>query len=298
MLKIPSLANLSAFIAVGKRKSFKHAADDLMLTPGAVSQKIKQLEGQLGCKLFHRSSRGVSFTEKGDRYYTAVFPLMSELACLTQKFFGQEEKQSLVISVMPAFALRWLIPRLDTFHQEHPQLTVNINATERLVDFEADDVNIAIRHGLGDYPDLCSDRLFSEDLVPVCSPTVLKKMGPLRSIRDLKKFTLLHDHIAKDWPLLLGAIGETEIDSNAGPRFDNDNLMIQSAIEGHGVALARASLVEGEIKNGDLVALLDVSIPSKFAYYAVYPKNRLNTAENRVFLDWLLRQSTEYSQNE
>lgn len=298
MLKIPSLASLSAFIAVGKRKSFRRAADDLMLTPGAVSQKIKQLESQLGCKLLHRSSRGVSFTEKGGRYYKAIFPLMSELNDVTQKFFGQEEKQSLVISVMPAFALRWLIPRLDTFHQEYPELTVNINATERLVDFEADDVNIAIRHGLGDYPDLCSDRLFSEDLVPVCSPALLKETGPLRSICDLKEFTLLHDHIAKDWPLLLNALGATEIDPHAGPRFDNDDLMIQSAIEGHGVALARASLVEGEIRNDDLVALLDISIPSKFAYYAVYPRKGLEKLENRLFRDWLLRQAIEYSQNE
>lgn len=298
MLQIPSLANLATFIAVGKRKSFRLAAQDMMLTPGAISQKIKQLESQFGCKLLHRSSRGVSFTERGERYFSAIYPLVSELSDVTQEFFGQAKKKSLVISVMPAFALRWLIPRLDSFHQEHPNLTININATERLVDFEADDVDLAIRHGLGRYDKLHSVRLFSEDLVPVCNPKKLQNINSLNSPSDLKNYTLLHDHIAKDWQLLLSALGEKDVDSNAGPKFDNDNLMIQSAIEGHGIALARTSLVEEEIKSGKLVVLFDSCIPSQFAYYAVYQKNGMAPAENKIFRDWLVRQAEEYSQNE
>lgn len=297
MLQIPSFANLAAFIAVGKRKSFRKAAEDMMLTPGAISQKIKQLESQLDCKLLHRSSRGVSFTEKGERYFIAITPLVSDLADITQEFFGKPLKRSIIVSVMPAFALRWLIPRLDSFHQQFPDLIVSINATDRLVEFEADNVDMAIRHGLGCYPKLRAERLFSENLVPVCSPKLLRKATSLNEIRDLNNYTLLHDKIAKDWFLFLSALGEDNVDHETGPRFDNDSLMIQSAIEGHGVALARTSLVEREIKNGDLVVPFDHRIPSQFAYYVVYPKSSSVLPEIKLFRDWLLHQAKEYLPN-
>lgn len=298
MLKSPSLANLTAFIAVGKKKSFRKAANDLMLTPGAVSQKIKNLESQLGCSLLNRSNQGVTFTDKGERYYREIAPLIMEILEVTRAIFDQTQKRtSLVISVMPSFALRWLIPRLDKFHKQYPDLTININATERVIDFETDDVDLAIRHGLGEYSGLCVDRMFSEDLVPVCSSKLLQKRKPLVEAADLLHHTLLHDNIAKDWFLVLSALKLTNIDAHAGPRFNDDSLMIQSAIEGHGVALARMSLVKNEIDSGDLIVPFNFYLPSEFAYYAVSPNKRHTIPETRVFREWLLKEAVIYSQS-
>ena len=295
MLRVPSLTHLTTFVAIGKRRSFRKAAEDLMLTPGAISQQLQSLENQLGCKLFNRSSREVTFTEKGKRYYSAVSPLISEISEITHEIFASERKPSIVVSVMPAFALRWLIPRLDTFYAQNPEITVNINATERLIDFDADDVDIAIRHGLGAYPNLEAVRLFSEDLVPVCSPKLLKHGKTLTNISELRRFTLLHDSIAKDWSLFLNALNISDVSSDAGPRFDSDNLLIQSAVEGHGVALARASLVASEIESGRLVVPFDHRVPSEFAYYLVFPKNRPLRNPAALFRDWIANQSKKFS---
>lgn len=295
MLQIPSLTHLTTFVAVGRRRSFRKAAADLMLTPGAISQQIQGLERQLGCKLLNRSSREVTFTEKGQRYYAAVAPLVTEISDVTQEIFGLHHKASIVVSVMPAFALRWLIPRLETFHRQHSEVTVNINATERLVDFDADNIDIAIRHGLGNYADNEALHLFSENLVPVCNPRLLGEKAQLESISDLRYNTLLHDSVAKDWALYLEALGVVGVNTDSGPRFDSDSLMIQSAIEGHGVALARASLVATEIEDGRLVVPFDHQIPSRFAYYLVYPKKRPLRSPVALFRDWILAQSKIYS---
>lgn len=295
MLRIPSLTHLTTFVTVGRRRSFRKAAEDLMLTSGAISQQIQGLEKQLGCRLLNRSNREVTFTEKGQRFYTAVAPLITEISDVTQQIFGLQRKASIIVSVMPDFALHWLIPRLDTFHKQYPEVTVNINATERLVDFNADDVDIAIRHGLGNYPDLEALHLFSENLVPVCSPRLLGEKGQLDSASDLRRYTLLHDSIAKDWSLFLSALGVEDVKTDVGPQFDSDSLMIQSAIEGHGVALARASLVAADIKHGRLIIPFDQQVPSKFAYYIVFRKKRQLRSPVALFRDWLLDQSKCYS---
>lgn len=294
MLQVPSLTHLSTFVTVGRRRSFRKAAEEMMLTPGAISQQIQGLEKQLGTKLFNRSSREVTFTEKGQRYYAAIAPLVAEISEVTQQIFGSHQKTSIVVSVMPAFALRWLIPRLETFHAQNPEVTVNINATERLVDFDADDVDIAIRHGLGDYPNMDAVHMFSENLVPVCSPRLLGDKKQLDGPGELCRYTLLHDSLAKDWSLYLDALDVDGVKAGVGPRFDSDSLMIQSAIEGHGVALARASLIASEIEQGRLVIPFDHQVPSNFAYYVVYPKKRALRGPVAHFRDWLVAQSKCY----
>lgn len=295
MLRAPALNHLITFVTVGKRRSFRNAAEDLMLTPGAVSQQIQGLENQLGCKLLNRSSKEVNFTDKGQRYYAVVAPLIAELSEVTQQIFGSKRKASILISVLPAFALRWLIPRLESFHRQHPDVTVNINATERLVDFDADDVDMAIRHGLGNYADLETLYLFSENLIPVCSPRLLGEKVRLDSVSDLRDYTLLHDNLAKDWSLYLAALGVKDLDTDFGPRFDSDSLMIQSAIEGHGVALARGSLVASEIEQGKLIVPFDHRVPSDFAYYIVFPAKRALRGPVALFRDWLLVESKAYA---
>jgi len=297
-LKNPSFSSLTAFVAVGKHKSFRKASEELLLTPGAVSQKIKSFEEQLGAKLFRRTNRDVSFTTKGKIYYDAVAPLIQEISKATHDTFGKSEKQSIIISVMPAFALRWLIPRLESFHSRFPELTVNINASAQLTDFAVDDVDLAIRHGLGNYPGLQSVKLFSEGLVPVCSPKLIGSGRGKLTVLDLKSFTLLHDEIGQDWNLFLTACGADDVDPFSGPKFDGDNLMIQAAIEGHGVALARKSLVQNAIDIGKLIIPLDHKMPSDFAYYAVYPKKSANVTSVRIFRDWLVEQAQGYSDDE
>ncbi len=296
LLKIPALSSLYTFAAVGNHLSFRKAADELLLTPGAVSQKIKALEGQLGCKLFRRTNREVSFTTKGKAYFEAVSPLLHQISEVTQDTFGGSEKRSIVVSVMPAFALRWLIPRMESFHKSFPDITVNINASAQLVDFATDDVDLAVRHGLGSYPGLKSAKLFTEGLIPVCSPKLLNPGQCKFAIADIKGFTLLHDNIGQDWNLFLTACGIKDVDANLGPKFDGDSLMIEAAVEGHGIALAHKSLVKNEIDRGRLLIPFDHEMPSEFAYYAVYPKIQSPSSCVRLFRDWLLEEAQAYSE--
>lgn len=296
LLKVPSFSNLYTFVAVGKHLSFRKAADELLLTPGAVSQKIKKFEEQLDCKLFRRTNRDVSFTAKGKTYFDAVAPLLHQISEITQDTFAKSEKRSIVISVMPAFALRWLIPRMDSFHKSFPDITVNINASAQLVDFASDDVDLAVRHGLGSYPGLKSKKLFTEGLVPVCSPKLLNPSQCNFAVQDIKVFTLLHDNIGQDWNLFLTACGIKDVDPYLGPKFDGDSLVIEAAIEGHGIALARKSLIKSEIDRGRLVIPFDHEMPSEFAFYAVYPKIQSPSSPVRLFRDWLLDEAKTYSE--
>ncbi|WP_310619854.1 transcriptional regulator GcvA [Flexibacterium corallicola] len=294
-LKYPPLANLQAFIAVGKMKSFTKAAEELLLTPGAVSQKIKNLEDQLGHKLLIRNSRRVTFTAKGETYFNEVYPAVMTITNATHNIFSPKQKSVLTLSITPSFALHWLVPRLEGFYRDHPGITINIHASNDLVDFEIDDIDLAIRHGLGTYPKLKVERLFCEDLIPVCSPSLINGPFPLTCPEDLAGHTLLHNAAAKDWELLVRAIDIDLPNAGNGPRFNYDALKIQSAIEGHGVALARASLVQRELTQGSLTIPFKMRFPIDFAHYAVYPRSRSIPQELYVFLEWLKAEAAHYS---
>lgn len=289
--KLPPLNSLKAFEAAARHLSFVRAADELCVTPAAVSQQIKLLEDHLDTLLFMRG-KNLSLSEAA----TEMLPLVSGAFDQLEKAVSKAKREStgLVVSVPPAFASRWLIPRLEDFDARLPGIELRLLATRRLVDFGSEDVDAAIRFGRGNYPGLESDRLTMENIVPVASPRLA---STIESASDLASCALLEDEwntsngVFPDWKTWLASIGWNAHSELKIRRFSDSGLTIQAAIAGMGVALAWQSLVEEDLKSGRLVKLPEGSMPSELGYHLVMPENRPHPDKTRLFRAWLLEQA-------
>ena len=287
--KLPPLNALKAFEAAGRHLSFTNAADELAVTQAAVSHQIRSLEDWLGCKLFRRLNRAIELTEQGDAYLPAVTTALDGLVLATRRVLEREGPAVLTVSVLPSFAAKWLVPRLGAIYSAHSEIEIRITASERLVDFGRDDVDFGVRYGFGGWPGLVSERFLTEEIYPVCSPALLQGPVPLARPEDLKHHILLHDDTRDDWRMWLLAAGVAfeGFDPRRGPGFDDSSMMIQAAVEGQGVAIARSALADKDIVGGRLVKPFDGAVPAQMAYYAVYLKEREDEAKIRAFADWL-----------
>lgn len=292
--RLPSLNALRAFEAAARHLSFVRAADELHVTPAAISQQIKLLEDQLGVALFLRGKKLALSAAAG-----ATLPLISaafdQLERAVMQVKADEMAGTLLVSVPPAFAARWLIPRLDDFNSRHPEVELRLLATRKLVDFRVDDVDAAIRFGSGNYPDLQVERLMRETIVPVASPVLAQSIA---SAQALSRATLIEDEwhttlgAFPDWGTWLASLG---VESEAPlriRRFGDANLTIQAAIAGMGVALAWHSLVVDDLKTGRLVRLLDRTIASELGYHLVIPHHRAGLTRVTAFRTWMLDQTS------
>ncbi len=285
--RLPTLNGLRAFEAAARYLSFTRAAQALFVSQAAVSHQIKGLEEQLGVSLFRRQTRALELTDAGRRLYPKVQQAFDLLEEGVRDAKTRAERQGLTISVLPSFASGWLVRRLGRFTAAHPAIQVRLNPTIQLADFITDDIDIGIRYGLGNYPDLHVQHLMNEDLFPVCSPPMARSLnGP----EDLARVTLLHDDGHGQWSTWLEALGVTEVDVSSGPVYTDSNMVIQAAIEGHGVALARSGLCRDALADGRLVQPFEYSMPSQFAYYLVYPKAYAQRPEVIAFGRWLLEE--------
>jgi LysR family glycine cleavage system transcriptional activator len=293
---LPPLNSLRAFEAAARHLSFTKAAEELHVTPAAISHQIKGLEAQLGVPLFRRLTRALRLTEAGQAALPAVRDGFDKLAEAVDLMRAHEESGVVTVSTEPSFAAKWLVPRLDRFRAAHPEFEVRLDATDRLADFQRDNVDLAIRYGSGDYPSVEVEKLLSEEIFPVCSPKLLDGPHPLRRPEDLRHHTLIHldwdleDVGAPTWRMWLLAAGVTDIDFTRGPVFSMNSLALQAAIEGQGVALASSVLVADDLSAGRLVMPFDVSVcdPLDFAYYVVVPKRSAKLPKVAAFRDWLL----------
>lgn len=290
--KIPPLGSLRAFEAVGRRLSFTKAADELHVTPGAVSQQVRALELYLDRPLFKRTRRSVAMTEDAIRMLPDIQLGLDVLAKATSKRPSVGVEKSLTISVAPSFASKWLLPRLVDFSRQHGDIDLRILATVALSDLNRDDVDLAIRLGRGPYANLRTEALFGEGLTPLCAPSLLRKNGKFKSVDDLKKYRLLHDvSIPGDshrnswlrWLEFAGAIG---VPHQRGTRFSLAELAMQAAIDGAGVVLGRVVLAERDIATGRLVRPFKIVMPLDEKYLLVMPKGPLGPEAQR-FRDWL-----------
>ena len=280
-------------MVAAKHLSLAKAADELNVTPGAVSQQIKQLEDHLGCALFRRDHRRLLLTDEGQACLPGLvesFERMQEaLAAIAR--VGQDGR--LTVSVAPSFASKWLVPRLDRFTAAHPEIDVLVSASMALADFAAEDLDCAIRYGAGRYPGLVVEKLMTESVVPVSSPSLLKGGPPLKVPADLKQFTLLHDDSpdqdpsCPDWRMWLRAAGAGDVETRRGLRFNQSGLVVEAAISGRGVALAKSRLAAGDIRARRLVALFNVKQPINFAYYFVSPPGKSALNKVQTFRKWL-----------
>ncbi|NNG04316.1 MAG: transcriptional regulator GcvA [Inquilinus sp.] len=288
MARLPTLNALRAFEAAGRHLSFTRAAEELHVTQAAVSHQIKSLEEQLGMRLFRRGPRGLLLTDVGQTYLPEVRDAFAKLTAATQRLRARDAHGAITVSVLPSFASRWLVPRLPRFRSANPEIDVRVAADDHLVDFDRDDVDVAIRYGRGDYPGLRTDRFMTEELFPVCSPALLNGDPPLERPEDLARHTLLHDDMRLDWRMWLMAAGVEGVDPHRGASFNSSTLVLQAAVDGQGVALGRSALAGDDLAAGRLVRPFAVSLPAEFAYYIVCPEHTADRPSIRTFRHWLL----------
>lgn len=293
---LPPLSALHAFEAAARKMSFKAAAEDLHVTPGAISQQIKLLEDRLGTPLFFRRTRRIELTEAGR---ILLLPTQQAFRLLTEavaRVRGNDHAKILSVSLLPSFAALWFVPRLGHFRARYPDIDVRISATPKLADVQRDDVDVVIRYGLGDYPGLHVEHLLADDLFPVCSPKLLDGPIPLREPADLARHTLLHDELRQEWDLWMRAAGIEGLDTTRGPSFSLWDLAFQAAIAGQGVALGRSTLVGEYLRSGKLVKPIHISSHSRFGYYLVCLPERALEPKIAALRAWLKDETTDTEQ--
>ena len=294
--RLPPLNALRAFEAAARHLNFSRAADELSVTPGAVSQQIQNLEEYVGAALFKRTPKGLLLTDAAQTALPALREAFDRLAEAASLLTAAVDGRRLTLTAPPSFAAKWLVPRLGAFEQAHPQVDVWLSAAIELVDLQAGEVDVAIRYGAGRYPGLEVKRLFSETVIPVVSPEHLAAQ-PLTSPADLANHVLLHDgspdldDSCPDWSMWLAARGLKSIDGMRGPRFNQSSLVIEAAMNGRGVALAKRTLAQADLEAGRLVAPLQIATAVDFAYYLVHSKAKGRLPQVKAFVSWIEAQA-------
>ena len=295
--RLPPLNALRAFEAAARHLSISKAAEELNVTPAAVSHQVKALEETLDLPLFRRLNRALMLTDPGHMLLPGLRDGFDALAQAVARIEAEQDHATLTVSVGPSLAAKWLVPRLDRFRRACPDIDLRIDATDRVVDFAREDADVGIRYGVGDYPGLRTEHLFTDEMVPVCSVKLCKGTPPLREPCDLKDHTLLHvdwdthKESATNWHMWLLAAGVTDVDANRGPRFSQDSMAVQAAVEGHGVALIGSHLVADDLALSRLVRPFDLSLPSAFAVYVVAPESSMSHPKVAAFFDWILQEA-------
>ncbi|TNE40907.1 MAG: transcriptional regulator GcvA [Alphaproteobacteria bacterium] len=293
---LPPLNALRAFEAAARHLSFTKAAEELNVTPGAVSHQVKALEEMLDVPLFHRLTRALRLTAAGQAALPTLAQGFDKLAQGVEEMRAHCESGVLTISVSPSFGAMWLMPRLEKFRNLHPDIEIRIDGTDRLVDLVRDNADVAIRYGSGGYRDVAVDFLFSPVNTPVCSPVLLRGGHPLREPEDLRHHRLLHidwTAVEPTWRMWLLAAGLHDIDPTRGPHFNMESMAVQAALDGQGVALIADVLVADEVAAGRLVHPFDpgFSTPLTFCYYLLTPKEGTLKPKIRAFREWLLAEA-------
>jgi LysR family glycine cleavage system transcriptional activator len=293
MRRLPPLNALRAFEAAARLGGMKAAAEELAVTPGAVSQQIALLEDRVGTGLFRRLNRSVELTEAGRVYFSPVRAAFRQLEEATRRVTAMSEGHILTVSAPPAFATSWLVPRLGDFQAHHPEIDLRVLTSRVLADFETDAIDIAIRHGLGRWKGLRVDRIAAVRMIPVCSRTLLRGRPRPTRAEELAPMPLLHDGARKEWALWFQAHGVHPMPREAlsGPSFDDQMLLIQAAVSGQGVALVTEVLARPELARHSLMRAIDLAWPQEFAYWLVYPEANSNQPKITAFRQWVLAQS-------
>lgn len=295
MRRLPPLSALRAFEAAARHMSFTRAADELNVTPAAVSQQIRSLEDWIGTPLFRRLTRALRLTEAAQ----SVLPQLSEafdiLADVTARLEADVDAPVLVVSAAPTFATKWLVPRLSHFNDAHPDINIRIDASLGMIsDFDRDGVHVAVRLGGGDYPGMRVDKLVDEDVAPACAPALLAESHPhpLRAPDDLRHHRLIHVDWGPvknppTWKVWCEAAGVTGINVDTGPIFSVEDLAISAAMAGQGVVLVSTLAARDDLAAGRLVRPFDIVIPSNSAFWVVAPERTADRPKVAAFREWL-----------
>jgi len=284
-----SFAALRAFVEVGRQGGVKRAALVLNVTPGAVSQQIKALEARFGVELLERGNRGVRLSAHGRRLFDGIAPGFERIDAAVGAFAPRRrDPRPLVVSTTPSFAACWLAPRLGRFATLHPEIEIAVETSVDLADLTIPTVDVAIRHGSGDYPGLDATALFAPRLVVVASPTFLAG-AVLSRPADCLGYPLLQDRDRADWPAWLAAHGVAPLRrATRGPSYADDALLIRAAAAGQGLAVVRDVYAGAAIEAGDVVLAIDAPVPTAAGYFAVVQPSRANLPKIAAFRRWIV----------
>jgi len=285
--KLPNLAALRAFEAAARHESFSRAADEIHVTPGAVSHQIRALEEELGLQLFTRNGKRIAVTDSGQRFAASIRKALGEIAASADALREQSRQQRLVVSSPPSFASRWLAPRLWKFVDRHPGIEVVLQSSSHLNDLARDGIDVGVRFGLGHYPGLKSEMVMEDFYYPVASPHYRQGRLP-SSPQQLRDCTLLRmDGLQESWLPWFALAGLDLPDPAGGLVTEDSSLTLRAAADGAGVALTRHAIASQEIAAGELVRLFDIALRSDRAYYFVTVPNASPKPQVRHFRDWL-----------
>ncbi|WP_374360449.1 transcriptional regulator GcvA [Pseudoduganella danionis] len=301
-MKTPVYLNaLRAFEASARHQSFSAAAAELNVTPAAVGQLVRTLEEWLGAPLFHRAAGGRARlvpSEAAERALPDIRAGFERLSLGLERLREGSLNGVLTVTVSPAFAAKWLLPRIDRFQSACPDTDVRLDTNLKAVDFAAQRIDIGVRYGLGSWPGLIAEKLMEEEVYPVCSPELLRSAGRLKKPADLAQETLIHD-LSMDghagfpsWVAWLQKAGVEGGHGRRGMKINNSAAVLQAAVEGHGIALARSVMARDDLAAGRLVRLFGkIRYASPLAYYVVYRAECAGLPRIRTFRDWLLHEA-------
>ena len=285
---LPPLNALRAFDAAARHRSFTRAAEELCVTQGAVSHQVKGLETELGLQLFKRERSGLVITDAGRVYHAVVRDVFDWLELGTDRLLQRQRSGTITVSTSPDFAAKWLVARLGRFAEAYPEIELKLSATMHHVDFAREDVDLAIRHGDGNWPGLNAVNLTAEELFPVCSPAIMTSRGGIHESGDVLRFPLLHLDDRFDWSRWLEAAGAPSEGLLHGPILTHASMVIDAAIDGQGIALARTMLAANDLIARRLVRPFRTALPLKNTYWMVCPKATRALPKIVAFRDWLL----------
>jgi LysR family transcriptional regulator, glycine cleavage system transcriptional activator len=294
---LPSITALRTLEAATRHNNFSEAAKELNITPSAVSHQIRKLEEMWALKLFERRPRQVAQTRSGQELATLVRHFLFNIKGTVKNLQDEVERKPLRINTMTSFAYKWLIPRLGTFHEKHPDIEVWISTSNKLTNLATESFDTVIRLGSGEYRGLHSTFLLGDYVFPVCSPSLAKNLKKqLKKPVDLLKQKLLYrveDESAPTWVNWFSEAGVENPVLPMGPKFPDTNTALLAAMGDQGIALARSSLVHEELLDGRLVKLFDIILQSPINYYLVCPQGTENTPEIMAFRNWITEEGNK-----
>ena len=293
---LPPLNALRAFEAIARHLSFAKAADELHVTPAALSHQIRALEEQLGLPLFHRRTRSIELTDAGRLIYPGLHAGFESVRGAIGQLDRSREGNVLVISATPGLVAKWLMPRLWRFLHAHPDIDARVSAALKIADFGAEGVDVAIRLSKGDHPDLHVEKLFDDSVLPLCSPRLVEE--GLRSAADLPRFPLIHYDIAMSMrspPLWADWFAAAGVQGNAtrGLRVNVADHALDAAVAGAGVSLSFKLIASDDVHSGRLVCPFGPELPLASGYHFVCPKGHEKRPNVRAFRDWLFAEMEE-----
>jgi LysR family transcriptional regulator, glycine cleavage system transcriptional activator len=290
--RLPPLNALRSFEAAARYESFTRVAAELHVTQGAVSQQVKALETQLGVKLFNRERQRLKITAAGRDYLLVIREALDHIGAGTERLMQRQGANVLTVSTSLDFAAKWLVHRLARFAAAHPGIDLRVSATMHNVDFAGEDVDVAVRHGDGNWPGLEATRLCVEQIFAICSPKLLAGRDRLRRPADVLKWPLLRlEDQSKAWERWFALAEVAPPERLTGPVLNRASMLVDAAIDGQGVALARTTLAAWDLISGRIVRPFDLSWRPAGTYWIVSPKATSKLAKIGRFRDWLLAEA-------